>query len=54
MQSLEGELNQVQSQQVDHLQKLQDSDRIVTNKRRELQGYKGQVSEDVNLECVFV
>ena len=45
MQSLEGELNQVQFSQVDQLQKIQDSDRIVTDKRRELQVYKGQVPE---------
>ena len=48
MQSFEGELNQVQFSQVDQLQKIQDSDRIVTDKRRELQAYKGQVPEIQN------
>ena len=41
MQSLEGGLNK--AQQGDDIHKLQDSSGIVTDKRKELQLYKGQV-----------
>ena len=41
MQSLEGELSK--AQQADHSHRLQDSSNIVTDKRKELQLYKGQV-----------